>query len=242
MRAARFEYFQPKDIREAQLLLVDNPGSWILAGGQWLVPSLALREIKAHALVDLVSVRSLRGFTYSGETVRIGPMTTLTELTSGPSLRKRIPALTEMASRVGALAMRNRATVGGNLAQPTMAQPLTCLLAALGATVRLAGAGVFADVTAYRTMPPPRPLIDAVNVPVETSRRFTVIGLSPTVLGAPPVWAVLTAGYEGEVGVLLSGLTPQPLTVTDDLDHLPAWVRQKLPGLRLNARGWTPER
>ena len=74
-----------------------------------------------------------------GGTVRIGALTTHAELASSAELRDHCPALAEAARHVGDPAVRNRGTIGGNVAHADPASDLPTVLAALGARFVVSG-------------------------------------------------------------------------------------------------------
>jgi carbon-monoxide dehydrogenase medium subunit len=141
MYPADFDYHRPRSIAEAQQMLAANPGAKLLAGGHSLIPLMKLRLASPPAVIDIGRIPELRGISTSGSTLRIGALTTHAELAASADLRKRAAALSEAAAVVGDPAVRNRGTIGGNVAHADPASDLPTVLVALGAQMLVVGAG-----------------------------------------------------------------------------------------------------
>ena len=139
MFASNFEYYRARSVADAQKLLAAHPGAKLLAGGHSLVPLLKLRLAAPSAVVDIGRVAELRGITRNGERIRIGALTTHAELAASAELRRSAQALAEAAAAVGDPAVRNRGTIGGNIAHADPASDLPTVLVALDARVLAAG-------------------------------------------------------------------------------------------------------
>ena len=139
MYSAEFDYYRAGSVAEASDLLKKYPGAKLLAGGHSLIPLLKLRLASPTALIDIGRIAELKGITVSDGTIRIGPLTTHAELAASPELREHCPALAEAAARVGDPAVRNRGTIGGNVAHADPASDLPTVLAAVGARMSTAG-------------------------------------------------------------------------------------------------------
>ena len=141
MYPADFDYHRARSITEAQQMLAANPGAKLLAGGHSLIPLMKLRLAAPPAVIDIGRIPELRGITTSGSTVRIGALTTHSELAASAEVRRRAAALAEAAAVVGDPAVRNRGTIGGNIAHADPASDLPTVLVALGAQIIAIGAG-----------------------------------------------------------------------------------------------------
>jgi carbon-monoxide dehydrogenase medium subunit len=140
MYAATFDYYRARSLADARQLLAAHPGAKVLAGGHSLVPLLKLRLAAPSAVVDIGRVPELRGIRRSGDAIRIGALTTHAELAASSDLRGAAAALAEAAAVVGDPAVRNRGTIGGNVAHADPASDLPTVLVALGARMIVAGA------------------------------------------------------------------------------------------------------
>ena len=134
-----FEYYRARSIADAQKLLAAHPGAKLLAGGHSLVPLLKLRLAAPSALVDIGRIPDLRGISRQGDEIRIGALTTHAELAASEDLRHGAPALAEAAAAIGDPAVRNRGTIGGNIAHADPASDLPTVLVALDARMAAAG-------------------------------------------------------------------------------------------------------
>jgi aerobic carbon-monoxide dehydrogenase medium subunit len=134
MYATTFDYHRATNLRDAQRLLQQNPAAKLLAGGHSLIPLLKLRLATPSAVVDIGRIAELRGIAQEGNAIRIGALTTHAELAASAELRKSAAALAEAAATVGDPAVRNRGTIGGNVAHADPASDLPTVLVALDAS------------------------------------------------------------------------------------------------------------
>jgi len=139
MYSADFDYHRARSLSDAQKLLAANPGAKLLAGGHSLIPLLKLRLAMPSALIDIGRIPELRGIAPGGDGIRIGALTTHAELAASADLQKSAPALSEAAGLVGDPAVRNRGTIGGNIAHADPASDLPTVLVALDATITAIG-------------------------------------------------------------------------------------------------------
>jgi carbon-monoxide dehydrogenase medium subunit len=139
MYASSFSYHRAGSVAEARSLLGANPGAKILAGGHSLIPLLKLRLAAPSAVVDIGRVAELKGISVAGGALRIGALTTHAELAASAAVRERCPLLAEAAGQVGDPAVRNRGTIGGNVAHADPASDLPTVLVAAGARLTAMG-------------------------------------------------------------------------------------------------------
>jgi len=132
-------YAAPEKLSEVLSLLATNPGSHILAGGQNLLIEPRRKTLGGALLVDVRKVTELAGIEASSAGVRIGATTTLSAIAGNETLRKSYPALAQAAGIGGDQQIRNRATIGGAVAQPDPASDILPVLIVLNATVEVAG-------------------------------------------------------------------------------------------------------
>jgi CO/xanthine dehydrogenase FAD-binding subunit len=109
-----FDYFKPGSLEEVWALEEKFPGSRYIAGGTDLMVKIKNRVVKPRALISLRSIPGLSSIEI-GEQVRIGAMTTITDLIRHPELGGIFPVLVQAAKRIGSPQIRNAGTVGGNL-------------------------------------------------------------------------------------------------------------------------------
>ena len=111
-----FDYARPKSLPEAFKHLTPK-GATVQAGGTDLLGCLRDRVFDASMIVSLNSIKELRGIADAGNQVRIGALTTITEVTASPVIRDQYPALAQAAMEVASPQLRNQGTIGGNLCQ-----------------------------------------------------------------------------------------------------------------------------
>jgi carbon-monoxide dehydrogenase medium subunit len=139
MYATNFDYYRARSLADVHALIAAHPGAKLLAGGHSLVPLLKLRLAAPAAVIDIGRVAELRGIARQRDDVRIGALTTHAELAASAELRTAAQALAEAASWVGDPAVRNRGTIGGNVAHADPASDLPTVLVALDARMIVAG-------------------------------------------------------------------------------------------------------
>jgi aerobic carbon-monoxide dehydrogenase medium subunit len=102
-------------------------GAKLLAGGQSLLPTMRMGLATPETVVDLGALADLRGITVANGVVKIGAMTTHATVAASAEVQKAIPALADLAGRIGDRQVRNRGTLGGSLANN---DPAACYPAA----------------------------------------------------------------------------------------------------------------
>ena len=118
MRLPKFEFVEPKTLREAVKVLATDPkGSALLAGGTDLLVNMKHRVLQPQTLVNLKSIPKLAYISEEKDGVRVGALTTLNNLAFSPVIQEKYPALAHAATEVGAYAHQSMGTIGGNLCQ-----------------------------------------------------------------------------------------------------------------------------
>lgn len=134
------EVVRPSDLAAALKAKSERPGLRVLAGGTDLMVLFELGVERPAAVLDLWGVDELRGIEEQGETVRIGALTTYTDLMEHPVIRQRLPILAAASGEVGAVQIQNRGTIGGNVVNASPAADGVPPLLALGAELEIASA------------------------------------------------------------------------------------------------------
>jgi len=117
MPMPNFTYVRPKSIQEA-VKQVSSKGARIHAGGTDLLGCLRDEILEASKVVSLRQLKELRRILSTKEGgLRIGALTTLTEVANNQIIKERYPALAQAASEVASPQLRNQGTLGGNLCQ-----------------------------------------------------------------------------------------------------------------------------
>ncbi|WP_324716638.1 xanthine dehydrogenase family protein subunit M [Carboxydochorda subterranea] len=142
MYPAAVDYRRASTLEEAlAILAADGSRAKVLAGGHSLLPMMKLRLSNPGLLVDIGRLPELRGIRREGDRLVIGALTTHHEVETSPLVREACPVLAEAAAEVGDMQVRNRGTVGGNLAHADPASDLPAVAVALDAELVIAGAG-----------------------------------------------------------------------------------------------------
>ena len=135
MYSANFDYHRAQSLADVHRLLAANPGAKLQAGGHSLIPLMKFRLAAPPAVVDIGRIPELRGVSRSGDAIRIGALTTHSEVAASSDVQKAVPALAEAAALIGDPAVRARGTVGGNIAHADPASDLPTVLVALDAKI-----------------------------------------------------------------------------------------------------------
>jgi aerobic carbon-monoxide dehydrogenase medium subunit len=136
MIAQNFEYSAPTSLNEA-LALLAREDTKPLAGGMSLVPLMKLRLAGPGQLVDLGRIPDLNYIREEGGSIRIGATTTHHDVESSALVRSKCPLLSEAASNIGDIQVRNMGTIGGSIAHADPAADYPASLLALEAKVAL---------------------------------------------------------------------------------------------------------
>lgn len=139
MKPAPFEYHAPDTVEEALELLAEHGSqAKILAGGQSLIPSMNFRVLQPAMLIDINRIEALTGIqaTDTGG-ISVGAMTRQSKLEHDPLVAKHTPLLHEILPNIAHPQIRNRGTIGGNLAHADPASELPVFAIARDARLRL---------------------------------------------------------------------------------------------------------
>lgn len=135
-----FDYHAPSTVAEAVGLLTQlGDEAKILAGGHSLLPMMKLRFAEPAALIDLNRIDALRGVSEQDGLIRIGAMTTENQLIGSALLKAKLPLLPEAARQIADPQVRNRGTIGGDIAHGDPANDHPAIAMALDATFVLTG-------------------------------------------------------------------------------------------------------
>lgn len=149
MIPATFDYVKPQSPDEAVRALASaGDDAKVIAGGQSLMPLLRLRLAYPELLVDLGGLYELRGVHDQGDSVLVGALTTLYELTRNPLIREHCGLLAQTAGGIADPAVRHRATIGGALSHADPAGDLPAASLVLDATVIALGRGGEREISA----------------------------------------------------------------------------------------------
>ncbi len=156
------QYVRPKSLSEALAALdAHGPDAIVIAGGTDLIPVMRATKYSetaaaeaggrpapssahvssAHVLVDVGGLGEIKGVDPRDGFLRVGGATSIAAIAASPLLREKAPVLVAAARSIGSPLVRNRATIGGNLATASPSGDMAPALLALDAIVRFAARG-----------------------------------------------------------------------------------------------------
>jgi len=136
MYPPKFEYHRASSVEEAIKLVSEHDGKF-LAGGHSLIPVMNLRLADPGTLVDIGRLDNLKGIANDNGLIKISALTTHAMIAASSDVPT---GLSEAAGMIGDPQVRNRGTIGGNVAHADPASDLPTILTALRAKFRIAGA------------------------------------------------------------------------------------------------------
>jgi CO/xanthine dehydrogenase FAD-binding subunit len=140
MKAAPFDYVRPASLAEACALLAADEDARLIAGGQTLVPMLAMRLARPARLIDILRLPELAGIRAEAGAVVIGATTRQAQAERDPVIRASLPMLSRVLPWVGHPPTRNRGTIGGSIANADPSAEIPLVAVTLGAEIMLATA------------------------------------------------------------------------------------------------------
>lgn len=222
MYPAKFEYHRATSLDEAFQLLASSDDAKFIAGGHSLIPMMKMRLAQPSAVVDISRLDSLRGIETDGDHIRVGALTTHATIAASEALRQNCAVLADAAAEIGDVQVRNRGTIGGNIAHADPGSDLPAALVALGATVELrspngersvAAKDFFLDL--LTTDLGMDELVIAVRVPVlgdntgSAYLKFEHPASGYAVVGAA-AWVTMDGGSCRGAGLAINGVTATP--------------------------------
>ena len=136
---AGYEMRQAASLAEALRVLADDPGSWTpFGGGTDLMVLMEAGKLTRKKYLSLWNLAELRGVHVNGAEVVIGALATYSDLLNEPALQAEFPLVCAAARETGAIAIQNRGTVGGNIANASPAADLPPALLVYDAVLTVA--------------------------------------------------------------------------------------------------------
>lgn len=213
----------PKTLKEA-LSLLNDPAYKPFAGGTDIMVLFEAGVLPAGKYVSLTNLKELKGIRSDAKTLTIGALATYTDIREHELIRKEFPALAEAARETGAIAIQNRGTIGGNIANASPAADSPPALLIYSAQIDLISENGRRTVSydsfhsGYKkTALQPGEIILAVRLPRETKGRkhyYRKVGTRKAQAISKVVLAA-TAKKKGkklqEVRLALGSVAPIPL-------------------------------
>ena len=138
MKPAPFDYVRPDSLAEACQLLAGDEDARLIAGGQTLVPMLAMRLARPAKLIDILRLPELAGIREEAGAVIVGATTRQAQAERDPVIRASVPLLARVLPWVGHPPTRNRGTIGGSIANADPSAEIPLAAVTLGADILLA--------------------------------------------------------------------------------------------------------
>ena len=210
----------------------------IIAGGQSLLGAIKLGLAAPEALIDLCGLAELKGIRLDGDHLVIGAMCTHAEVAASPTVQQAIPALADLAGRIGDRQVRNLGTLGGSLANNDPAACYPAAVLGLGASVQTDRRRIAADdffKGMFETALAEGEIIVSVSFPIplkaawqkfkQPASRFSIVG-------------VLVAQTMGGVRVAVTGAGPGVFRASAIETALTAsWSEAAAAAVRIEADG-----
>jgi CO/xanthine dehydrogenase FAD-binding subunit len=128
----------PKTLAETYQILAERAEAIkILGGGTDLMVLMNARTLDCKEFLDIWRVDELRGITEEGSDLRIGALTTYTQLIQSDLIKEYVPSLVSASRTIGALQIQNRGTLGGNIVNASPAGDSLPVLAAFDAMIEI---------------------------------------------------------------------------------------------------------
>jgi carbon-monoxide dehydrogenase medium subunit len=136
MKSPEFDYIKARSLEQALSLLASHGDeARLLAGGQSLLAALNMRLSEPALLIDISGLQQLRGIQVTSTALRIGALTTHTDIENSGLVAQHAPLLKLAVPHIAHRAIRNAGTFGGSIANADPAAEWPCCLLALDGQV-----------------------------------------------------------------------------------------------------------
>jgi aerobic carbon-monoxide dehydrogenase medium subunit len=234
-----FNYHRPATVNAAAALLKKSKDGSYMAGGHTLLPTMKQGLAAPKDVIDLTSIKGFSGITASKAAVVIKAGTTHMEVATSAAVKKTIPALWEMAGKIGGVHVRNRGTIGGSVANndPAADYPSACL--GLGATIitnkrKIAADAFFTGM--FQTALKDGEIITAVSFPIpkkSSHQKFPNPASRYALTGV-----FVSQDKAGKVRVAVTGAGPKVFRVAAMEEALSkSFTASALAGIEASAKG-----
>jgi carbon-monoxide dehydrogenase medium subunit len=229
MIPSAFDYHAPGTLADA-LALLDRYGdeAKVLAGGQSLLPMLKIRLAQVGHLVDIGRIAGLDYIKEEGGVLKIGAATREAALERSDLVRRKYRILVDTADVIADPLVRNRATVGGNLAHGDPANDHPATMLALGASVVARGPKGERTIPVdqffkglFTTALAPNEILTEIRIPAPAAKSggaYVKLERKVGDFATAGVAAFITLGARGEIasaGIGLTNAGPTPIKATE---------------------------
>ncbi|MDR7434838.1 MAG: xanthine dehydrogenase family protein subunit M [Armatimonadota bacterium] len=220
-----FLYFVPATVQEAvELLSHYGEDAKVIAGGTDLVVRIRDGLIQPAALVDIERIPELSRISLEDSRLHIGATATIASILESIEVNHLAPVVSEAARQMGAVQLRNRATIGGNLASAVPSADMAPPLLVLEATVSITGPSgeQTLPIDEFFTGPHqsalrPDEVLTSIEIPVQesgTGAAFVKFGKrSAQVIAVvnAAAWVRIRKGRIEEARIALGAVAPTPI-------------------------------
>jgi carbon-monoxide dehydrogenase medium subunit len=225
MIAQSFQYESPGTIQEAiSLLQKYGDDAKILSGGHSLIPMMKLRLASPEYLIDINNIPGLSHINEDNGVVKIGGLTRESEVEHSDLLKKHFPIFGDVTKLIADPQVRNRGTVGGNLAHGDAANDHPAVMMALNATVMATGPDGEREIPIdefffgfYQTALQPTDILTEIRIPIPpkgTGSAYHKLERKVGDYATAGVAVQLTLDANGNcsnIGIGLTNVNPIPL-------------------------------
>jgi len=212
-----FKYFAAQSVEEAVSLLAEHgDDARVLAGGQSLIQEMNVRQTKPQVLIDVNPIDELSFAHSENGSLAIGALTRTVTIEQDATIAERLPMLVEAAARVGHVAVRNRGTVGGNVAHADPSSNLPPVMLALEAEFTVQSSDGERDISAddffqgpHQTSIGPTEFLTGIRVtglPENSGSVFMEVSRRGRGWGLCGVAAMVTLDDDGRISDVRLGL------------------------------------
>ncbi len=237
MYPPNFQYKRANSIAEAVTMLNELDGSKLIAGGHSLIPIMNLRLASPPVLIDIGRIAEMKGISTADGAVHIGALTTHATIAASGDVPR---ALSEAAGMIGDPQVRNRGTIGGNIAHADPGSDLPTVLTALGATFHITGPGGDRTIAAtefftglLETALMAGEIITSVRMPAETpgtgsayaklphpASRYAVVGAAAVVTADGGQCTAASVAVGGVTSHAMKALSVEAALIGNELNQV----------------------
>jgi aerobic carbon-monoxide dehydrogenase medium subunit len=234
-----FNYHRPATVKAAVAMAKKSKDGAYLGGGHTLLPTMKQGLRAPKDVIDLGAIKGFSGITVSKKAVTIKGGTTHMEVASSAALKKAIPALHEMAGKIGGVHVRHRGTIGGSIANndPAADYPSACL--GLGATIETNARKIPADkffTGMFATALKKGEVITAVHFPIPKKAAHQKFPNPASRYALTGVF--LSQGADGKTRVAVTGAASKVFRAADMEAALnKSFSAASLNGVKVPAKG-----
>jgi carbon-monoxide dehydrogenase medium subunit len=234
-----FNYHRPATVKAAEALMKKAKDAKYLGGGHTLLPTMKQGLAAPKNIIDLSAIKTMKGIKVGKGVVSIGGGTTHMEVATSSALKKAIPALAQMAGKIGGVHVRHRGTIGGSIANndPAADYPSACL--GLGATIETNKRKIVADkffTGMFDTALGKGEIITAVHFPIPKKASHQKFPNPASRYALTGVF--ISQDAKGGARVAVTGAAPKVFRVADMEAALTKnWSADALSGIKVASKG-----